>query len=289
MFTKSKCLGFIFPEENILRRDKMGARVYSLTEREIVHKPVKSVDRAISVMEYLADAKKESNIGEVSQSLGFPKSSVHRILSTLTQRGYVEQNLRTREYRLSLKVVQLGREVLEKIDLISLAHPFLRTLMHRTNENVDLAATDGREVIIVDEIENPDRPRVYSQVGLRRPLHCSAMGKVVLASHSEEELEVILRGGLKRFTSKTNTLTVVLRRQLRDIRSQGFAIEDEEYEEGIRGVAAPIVNREGRVIGVVGISAPLVRMSQERITELARYVKEAASSISVSLGYRSLH
>jgi DNA-binding IclR family transcriptional regulator len=285
MFTKSGCLDFIFPGDRILRRDKMGARVYPLTEREIVHKPVKSVDRAISVMEYLADANKESNIGEVSQSLGFPKSSVHRILSTLTQRGYVEQNLRTREYRLSLKVVQLGREVLGKIDLISLAHPFLRALMHRTNENVDLAATDGREVTIIDEIENPDRPRVYSQVGLHRPLHCSAMGKVVLASHSEEELEVILRGGLKPFTAKTNTLTVVLRRQLRDIRSQGFALEDEEYEEGIRGVAAPIVNREGRVIGVVGISAPLVRMSQERIIELARHVKEAANSISVSLGY----
>ena len=93
---------------------------------------------------------------------------------------------------------------------------------------------------------------------------------------------------MTRFTPKTKTLTVVLRRQLRDIRSQGFAIEDEEYEEGIRGVAAPIVNREGRVIGVVGISAPLVRMSQERIMELTRYVKETTNSISVSLGYGGL-
>lgn len=262
--------------------------MYLLKEREIIHRSINSVDRAISVIEYLADAKRESNIGEVSQSLGFPKSSVHRTLSTLMQRGYVEQNLKTREYRLSLKVVQLGKEVLGKIDLISLAHPFLRTLMRGTNEDIDLAATDGREVIIIDEIENPDRPRVYSQVGLRRPLYCSAMGKVVLASYPEEKLEVILEGGLKRFTPKTKTLTVVLRRQLRDIRSQGFAIEDEEYEEGIRGVAAPIVNREGRVIGVVGISAPLVRMSQERIMELTRYVKETTNSISVSLGYGGL-
>ena len=170
--------------------------MYLLKEREIIHRPINSVDRAISVIEYLADAKRESNIGEVSQSLGFPKSSVHRTLSTLMQRGYVEQNLKTREYRLSLKVVQLGKEVLGKIDLISLAHPFLRTLMRGTNEDIDLAVTDGREVIIIDEIENPDRPRVYSQVGLRRPLYCSAMGKVVLASYPEEKLEVILEGGV---------------------------------------------------------------------------------------------
>jgi DNA-binding IclR family transcriptional regulator len=158
--------------------------------------------------------------------------------------------------------------------------------MEATRETVHLGLLEGREVVYADKIECPQTIRMYSRVGRRSPLYCTALGKALLTYQAEPVLRDLIRSGLPRYTARTITAASRLRAELKRIREEGYALDNEEFEEGLRCVAAPIRNHVEAVVASVGIAGPATRLEPARLPALIKYVKEAAEAVSAALGFR---
>lgn len=251
---------------------------------------VQSIDRALDILEVLANEEGPLRLTELSRRLSLHKSTTHRLLSSLIQRKYVDQDPETGKYRLGLKVFEIGSLVFNKMELRVEARPFLEELMQKTLETVHLVILDEGQAIYIDKVESPQKIRMYSEIGKRTPLHCTSVGKALLAYLPEPELNRILRDlDYRRFTPNTITSAEELKEHLARVRSQGFAIDDAEHEEGIRCVAAPIFNYTGKVIATISVSGPTIRVTRERLNELIPIVMEVSQRISRRLGYNQLN
>jgi len=235
----------------------------------------------------LAESKSGSGVTELSRAVGLHKSTVHRLLGTLMRRGYVEKELETENYRLGIKLLMLGSSILDRIDLRNIARPYIQELSKKTKEVVHIAILDEDEAVYIDKVESPDHSiRMYSQVGKRAPLHCTAVGKVLLAALKDEEAEKILRQkGMPRFTKSTITDMQQMKEELSTIRKQGYGFDEIEHEEGMRCVAAPIYDRSGKVIASISISGPIIYVTHFRMPELTDELLKTAKEISYQLGY----
>jgi DNA-binding IclR family transcriptional regulator len=252
---------------------------------------VQTIERASQILDMLGQSPQGISIRELSTKINLPKGTIHRLLSSLLYFGYVRQDLKTRNYFLGFKLVELGNLLLGQLDLRKEAEHFLRDLAEGTNETVHMVVMDRDEVVYIEKVEfeqNPGGLRMASRVGLRNPIHSCAVGKVLLADFSDEALDHFLRGkNLLRRTENTMTDPVQLREHLKLVRKQGFAIDDEENERGIRCIAAPICNEVGRVVAAISISGPAFRVTKKVIQEsLKKEVMETAFKISQRLGYR---
>jgi DNA-binding IclR family transcriptional regulator len=192
---------------------------------------------------------------------------------------------------LGLKFVEMGQTLLSQLDLRKVAEPILRDLAERTKETIHLVILDRNEIVYIDKVEtdqNPSGLKMASRIGLRNPAHSSAVGKMILASFSEEELQVFFNEkSLVRRTENTITDPVLLREHLKTVRKQGYAVDDEENEKGIRCVAAPIYNEIGKTVAAISITAPAFRVTRKSIQEtLKKDVMETASEISERLGFK---
>lgn len=246
---------------------------------------VRSITRALHAIEHLARSENDLGVVQISQELQLPRSTAHRILATLARAGYVLQDPRSERYRLTLKFVELGGLVQRQISLCDHARPYLRRLVQSTGESVALAVFDGLRVLVVDELEDPDRMWSRLAIGSQRPMHGTAAGKAVLAALTSAQLERLLSNvSLERYTERTIGSPRALGEQLLVVRSSGYAIEDEEHERGIRGVASVIRSRNG-ILGAIEIVGPTVRLSLDRVSELGRHVRLATEELSLSLGY----
>jgi len=247
---------------------------------------VQALDRALDVLEALAAEREPLRLVELSSRLGLHKSTVHRLLSTLGRRRYVEREAATGRYRLGLKVFELGSWFFNRMELRQEARPFLQALVDQTLETVHLGILDEGQVIYIEKVESPQTVRMYSELGKRAPAHCTAMGKVLLAYLSADELDhIITQRGLTRFTSNTITDREQLKDHLGRVAAQGFAVDDTEHEEAIRCVAAPVRNYRGEVVAALSVSAPAVRLTRERIGQVAELARATALRISRRLGY----
>src|SRR3990172_3742033 len=228
---------------------------------------VQTIERVSSILDILGQSSQGISIGELSTAINLPKGTTHRLLSSLAYFGYVRQDPKTRNYFLGLKFVELGQILLQQLDLRKEAEPFLRDLADRTKETVHLVILDRNEVVYIDKLEtdqNPSGLKMASRIGLRNPAHSSAVGKVILSHFSEEELEgFLLEKGLGKRTGNTITDPTQLKENLKSVRKQGYAIDDEENEKGIRCVAAPIYNEAGRVVAAMSISSPAFRATKK--------------------------
>ncbi len=252
---------------------------------------VQTIERASSILDILGQSPQGISIRELSLKIKLPKGTIHRLLSSLSYFGYVRQDPKTRNYLLGLKLVELGQLLLSQLDLRKEAEPFLRDLAERTKETVHLVFLDRDEIVYIDKVEadqNPSGLKMASRVGLRNPAHSSAVGKVLLAHFSEEELKNFIKEkGLLKRTENTIVDPTQLREHLKSVRAQGYAIDDEENEKGIRCVAAPIYNEVGKPVAAMSISGPAFRITKKVIQEsLKKEVMEAAYKISERLGYR---
>jgi IclR family KDG regulon transcriptional repressor len=252
---------------------------------------VQTIARASSILDILGQNPQGISIRELSAKIRLPKGTTHRLLSSLFYFGYVRQDSKTRNYFLGLKLVELGNLLLSQIDLRKEAEPFLRELVERTKETVHMVFLDRNEIVYIDKVETDHSPgglRMASRVGLRNPAHSCAVGKVLLAHLSEEELNHIIdEKGLPKRTENTITNPIQLKEHLKVIRTQGYAIDDEENEKGIRCVAAPIYNEGGKAVAAVSVSGPAFRVTKKVIQEtLKKEVMETAYNISGRLGYR---
>lgn len=248
---------------------------------------VQSVERAIKILEELAGEKDGLGVTEISRRVGLHKSTVYRMLSTLLNLGYIEQNTVTEKYRLGMKILYLAGEILGRMDIRHEARDLLKELSKKVNEAVHLVVPDGFSAVYIDKLEGNKTIRMYSQIGRRAPLHASAVGKVILAFSDEQFLKEVVKQNLEGYTSKTITDRHELMNHLKMVKERGFAIDDEENEEGIRCVGAPIFDYTGKVIGAISVSGPTVTVVPEKIGEIGEYVIESAEKISQRMGWEN--
>ena len=252
---------------------------------------VQTIERVSSMLDILAQSAQGISIRELSSAIGLPKGTTHRLLSSLSYFSYVRQDPKTRNYFLGLKFVEFGQILLSQLDLRKEAEPFLRDLAERTNETIHLVILDRNEIVYIDKVEtdqNPSGLKMASRIGLRNPAHSSAVGKMILAHFSEEELQSFFKEkSLVRRTENTITDPIQLREHLKTVRKQGYAVDDEENEKGIRCVAAPVYNETGKTVAAISITGPAFRVTKKIIQEiLKKEVMETASKISERLGFR---
>lgn len=249
--------------------------------------PVQSLDRAIQILEELALHRDGCGVTSLANLTGLHKSTVHRLLNALMSKGYVSKNNENDKYSLGMKILYLSSALLDRMDIRTVAKPFLEQLCRDTDEVVHLSILDGREAVYIDKVESPNKSiRMYSQIGKRVPLHCTGVGKILLAWLPENEVEYILGvKGMKAYTKNTITSIAEMKKHLAEIRDKGYAFDEIEHEEEIRCVAAPIFNMNGKVVASVSISGPVMYVTLDRMPKLTEEVLKTAKSISYQLGY----
>jgi IclR family transcriptional regulator, KDG regulon repressor len=246
---------------------------------------VKPVHNAIRILEVLGQEQR-LGVTRISQLLKLPKSSVHDILSTLHNDGLVEKDGERSHYSLGLRLFELGNMARANLELRRIATPFLRSLNEELDETVHLTVLDGWQVLYVECFESSKQLRTYSVIGVRAPLHCTAVGKAILAYFSEKQVSQMVRAmGLPRFTDNTITDRESLDRELARIRRSGYAVDNAEHEEGVRCIGAPIHNHESQVMASISVSGPSQRMSPARDEELGELLVSKTDEISRRLGY----
>ena len=247
---------------------------------------VQSLERALDILEALASFNDGAGIVELSGRVSLHVSTVHRLLATLERRGYARQNPQTHRYSLGNRVLQLGRAVHDQSDLRAEARPYLQRLTDLSGETSNLMVLHQDEVMYIDQVQSPRLVRMFAEIGRRVPLHSTGGGKAILASMpAPERCGLLAARPLVAVTPHTINSIDRLEHALEEVRSKGYAVDDEEQEEGVRCVAGPVRDHGGKVVGALSLSGPTTRMTRERIEELGRLVARTCIEFSRSLGY----
>jgi len=244
-----------------------------------------SIEKAFKILSVFSqNGKFELGVGEISRILKMHKTTVSRFLRSMEKIGVVEKNEETGKYRLGLKLYELGNSVSLKKIMVDRARIHLEDLHWYLNETVHFATLKNGEVVYLDKIIADRNFVIISEVGKRLPAHCTGLGKAMLAFLPESEVKRIIKEkGLKKFTKNTITNRKKFFEELEKIRERGYAIDNEEIEEGLRCIAAPIFNGEGKVIASVSISGPSSRINEQTYDEYSKYVIKTAKFISEEL------
>lgn len=252
----------------------------------------KAVRRAIDVLEFVATAPSDVGVTEVAAALRLPKSTAHRLLSALAARGLVEQDPASERYRPGLRLFTLGSRALERTTerglLRGRAHLYLQDLADRVGETVYLSILDGNQVLYVDCIEGKRAMRAAAPVGTRRPLYCTAVGKVLLSQCDSAEIDRLLAGTpMEARTSKTITDLAEFHRHVAKARVDQYALDIGEFEEGLACMAAPIVGSTGGTIAAIGLTGPSWRLVDQRLEHVVAALRHTARAISAEMGFRT--
>jgi DNA-binding IclR family transcriptional regulator len=247
---------------------------------------VQSVDRAISVMEFLSQ-RGWSGVTEVANELDVHKSTAYRLLTTLRDRGLVEQDAVTEKYRLGFGLVLLASTVRADLDILRCARPVCERLSDQTQETVTVAVLEGDDAVVIHQNISRSSALNVDWTGMHTPLHATAAGKIFLAHMPDDQRRRILRRPMERFTENTIVDKAVLRDGLQEIREKGYGHTVEELEGGLNAIGAPIRSPDDVVMGAVSVSGPAFRLSTDSIPEMAELVKGAAAQISRCLGFHA--
>ena len=243
-----------------------------------------AVGRALCLLETLSRVK-TSNLEALSKETGLPKATALRILSTLVEQGYVSRDSSDR-YSLTLRMFTVGSRALGNVELIDVANPVAARLRDDTGETVHIGILESNRAVYILKRESLYTIRMNSRVGKSIPLHCSAIGKVLLADRNDDELAAYAEAeGLKRYTPKTICTTEDLQAEIRKVRENGYAFDDEEHEEGIFCVAAPIRDNYGDTVASMSLSTPTFRLDRSKIDVIVQKVCASCDEISSILGY----
>ncbi|MBN1547846.1 MAG: IclR family transcriptional regulator [Syntrophaceae bacterium] len=264
-------------------------------EREKVQsKPnnlIQTIERVSLILEMVGQASQGMSIRDLAVGLNLPKGTIHRILSSLSYFGYIRQDPKTKSYFLGLKFMDLNAQLINQLDFRKVAEPVLRDLAEKTKQTAHLVVLDRDEVVYVDKIETQGQAgglKMASRVGSRNPVHSSSVGKILLSYFSEEALEDFLqKKGLPRRTANTITDPDRFRDHLKIVRNQGYAIDDEENEKGIRCLGAPIFDGKGEPVAAISVSGSIFQMTKEAVQDVIKgEVIAAAAEISRRLGFQ---
>lgn len=246
---------------------------------------LESADRVLRVLEAFTLHERDLSLTDIAKRLDLPKSSVHRLLATLIDHGLIERDLLTRRYRLGIKLFEIGSTAIQERGLQGSAYPVLEALTRQTGETTHLAVLSGIEAVYVYKIDSPSSIMMPSRVGGRAPCHCTSIGKVLLAWNTEDLYNQVVWSGLRPFTKNTITSEAGLEAELAQVRSQGYALDREEFEEGLHCVAAPVRDHGGRVVAAMGVAGPSRRLREDQLRQLVGPVTHSALELSRSLGY----
>jgi len=242
---------------------------------------IQSLARGLKILDMLANAQDSISITAVATHLQIDKGSASLLLQTLSNYGFAEKDLATRQYRLGPAVVRLSRSLLTKMPLRETAKPFLHQLVRETSECAHLGVLAQGKVLYIDQVESPETLRVNAEVGFVAPLHCTALGKVLLAWGAASIPEE-----LSGYTARTIFDPEVLQMDLEKTRRRGYALDDEEFDYGVRCIAAPVFDYRGKVVGALGISGPAARVRLDRIGELSDRVVAIAKALSDKMSFK---
>ncbi len=248
---------------------------------------VQSLSRALSILNTLADSDGGFSLSDLALTVGLAPSTTHRLLTTLQNERYVAFDAERRVWNVGVQAFQTGNAFLKTRDLVSLARPLMRRLMETSGETVNLGIFDHGEVIYLAQVECLKLMRAITRPGGRVPMHCSGIGKALLAWISDREVNSILHArGLQRITSTTIDTPAKLREDLEKIRARGFSFDDEENGIGLRCVASVVFDENGMPLAGISLSGPTARLKDERIQILGASVVEAAVRITQAMGGR---
>lgn len=246
---------------------------------------ITSVLRAITLLNALADRDGPMTVLELSRETRLPRTTVYRLVRSLVSAGVLEEagDGSSERYSLGLGLLKLTFRMLRKLDIRELARPHLEALARGTGETALLSVLTGREAVYVDKVDSPRSLRMAADIGRPRPLYSTATGRAQLAFLPADSWEKFIPSSLPRYTDRTITDRARLMELLEDIRSRGYAVDDQEFEEGLYCISAPIFRGPGQVVGSITVAGPSSRFGSNRLKELVPKLKDAAHAISRSL------
>jgi len=248
---------------------------------------IKTVDKAFDLLEQFNGDRDELGVTELSQRLNLHKNKIFRLLATLQTKGYIEQNNTRENYRLGVKSLELAQAFIKQLGFVHSAKPFLREIVEKCNETAYLGIIRQNSSMYVDTEESNQIVKVVNRVGCRLPIHCTAIGKAQVAYASEEELQKLgILDNMERYTPNTIVDKAKFMKHLREVAQQGYALDNEEYDLGVRCIGVPLRDYTGRVVGGISVSSPSFRMTDELLkAEIIPMVKEVGEKASRTLGF----
>jgi IclR family transcriptional regulator, KDG regulon repressor len=253
------------------------------------HGSSKSLQKAMHILFHMGQHGPEMRVAEIASGVHLNKTTVYRLLNALERLELVQRDPENERYRLGLKLHELGTKALRARTLQSEARRYLKEMARVTNEAVSLAVPGAGGILCLERFDSPRTMiSVRTPVGALFPAHCSAAGKAVLAYLGDEDVDsILIKNRLTRYTEHTHTQIAELKNDLRRIRQRGYALDEQELERGLNGVAAPVISQDARVLGAVGIAGPTQRFQGKDLVEKIELVKATAQKIAANLGGRS--
>ncbi len=247
---------------------------------------VQSIERAFTILEEVASHRDGIRLGELSRKVGLHTSTTFHLVKTMLMLGYLRQMPDDKTYRIGTPLFRLAASALDELEMATLAKPILEGLSANTGETSHIAVRAGDDIVVLARTVGAGPFQISDRVGAMRPGHCTAIGKILLAALSEEQLEAYLsRRPLAPLTAKTITDAELLRREIAAVRKSGIAYDDGEYSAEARCVAVPVKDFSGEVRVAIGISGAVWRLSLQALEEKSRFVREAADLMSARFGF----
>ncbi|MCL6594171.1 MAG: IclR family transcriptional regulator [Alicyclobacillus sp.] len=249
------------------------------------YRTLSSLKNALQVLKCFTAESPEKGITEIAHELQLSKSTVHRVMATLAEEGFVTKDPKTHKYRLGLSLLSLGGVIMSHLDICREGQQLLEEFVHRFDETAHLAVLEGYSTVYVSKIECKHPVKILTHIGRRNPLHCTSSGKVILAYQAPEVIDDVIQRGLIAYTPATITQAPAFRRHLQEIREQGYAISQGELRDGVASVAVPVRDYTREVIGAVTVVGPIQRFTPERMQVFAKQLLSVGKEISARLGY----
>ena len=248
--------------------------------------PVQSLDRAFDLLEILCRSRGGMTIGALSAETGLHKSTVHRLLAGMCARGYVLHDPETSLYRAGMRLCELSSYIVDNLDVVDIARGPMEKLSRITGETVHLVMQEEKNIVYIHKVERGSGTiRMFSRIGMRRPLYCTGVGKAILATWPDAEVRVLWESsGVHRWTEHTIVEERAFFEELEQVRRCGYALDNEENELGVRCIAVGLPDYRGRAIYALSVSAPISRMPDGRIAELKGPLLAARDEIAAALG-----
>jgi IclR family KDG regulon transcriptional repressor len=248
---------------------------------------IQAVDRALRILDLFDEHENEIKITDISERMGLHKSTVHSLLKTLQMHRYIDQNPENGKYKLGMKLFEKGNFVIHGLDIRKVAKTHLVDLSTKTGQTTNLVILDGKEGVYIDKVEGALATILYSRIGRRIPVHCSAVGKVLIAFKNREELWKLLQGHIYKVqTPNTITNKQDFLVELEQVNKVGYAIDNQENESGVRCIAVPIYDHTNQVIAAVSMSTLITRIDDAELMRFTEMLKKEANEISNKMGYR---
>lgn len=252
---------------------------------------VQSVDRALRIIEFLAENPTGAGITEISKSLGLSKGTVHRLISTLKERDFAYQSSNTELYRLSYKILYLYNCISNNIDMFKVSRPIIRKFADKVDATVHLATLDEKRsnIVYIDRIEPMNSQKLFvmsSRVGKKAPCYCTAAGKMLLSQYSDDEIRDIMKGEeYKTYTDKTIKNIDEFLEEIHKVRKQGYALDENEYDHGIVCISIPIYNSNGKIDFAMSVTGLILYTKAEELINLKDQLDEVSRKVSNAINY----